>query len=205
MSGEMGYWLTGSQWHPGHPDDSPNKSNEVANPLAGNHLGHPRYKGCLTMERLPLYAAKKLQRGVIEKYIDGEVEITHELVDVDECKLDKRGRRRFMACECDGGIETVIGIARLQWKSPEDRLTCIKDQEGKNKRRDPGESRWSDTLDLVSAIREDVSLPLPAVVHPALHEHDGLRVIDGARRIVAHVEADKKEFRVVVVRPKSEF
>jgi len=26
----------------GHRDDSPNKSNEVANSLAGNRLGHPR-------------------------------------------------------------------------------------------------------------------------------------------------------------------
>ena len=41
------------------------------------------------------------------------------------------------------------------------------------------------------------------MVHPTLHEYDGLLIIDGARRVVAHVEAGMSPFTIAVIKRAS--
>jgi hypothetical protein len=155
------------------------------------------------MTRLPLFVAPRLQRGVFERFVTGKVDITNEPVGIETCHLDKRGKDRFEECRAKMDVETIIGISRFRWKSAEDREKCIAEQKSKNKRGTCGESRWTDVLAIVDAINQNVDLPLPALVHPDLCDHEGLWVIDGSRRFVAYVEAGIEEFRVVVVRPAS--
>lgn len=152
---------------------------------------------------LPLHIPLSQPRGVFEHLLNGIIEVTNESADIADCRLDTKGYRRYTEYEELTEIEAVIGIARLQWKSPAGRVECIKLQRSKNKQRPPHESRWTEIASMANAIKKGAQLPLPALVHPKLHNSGGLRIIDGARRIIANVEAAKPEFRVSVIKPKS--
>lgn len=149
-----------------------------------------------------LYVPDKQPRGVIEKYLIGKIEITNEIVHIRESKLDKKGQRRYIECSLENEIETVLGIARLRWKSLQDRSNCIEQQKSKNKGRLPCENRWTEIRAMVSCIKQGNILPLPTLVHPLLHNYEGLRIIDGARRIIANIEASEQAFPVLIIKPK---
>jgi len=151
----------------------------------------------------PLHVPIAQPRGIFEKYLDGEIEITDEKMDICECKLDDKGYKRFAKYKAKSEIDTVIGIARLRWKSPKDRAKCIELQKSKNRNRDPGENRWTEINSMVTAIKQNKHLPLPALVHPVSHGYDGLRVIDGARRIIANIEASNTSFFVIIIKLNS--
>ena len=159
--------------------------------------GHP----VSNLRTLPLHVPSTQPRGIFEKYLHGEIEITAETSHICECKLDEKGCRRFAEYSSESEVEIVIGIARLKWKSSKDRTKCIELQRSKNKNRVPGESRWTEIVSMVSAIKRNKQLPFPALVHPALHGYDGLQVIDGARRIIANVEASNASFPVIIIKP----
>lgn len=172
-------------------------------------LSHKGYKveeglvcDLINQKSLPLSIPSTQPRGVFEKYLVGEIIITEKAVHICEYKLDEKGSRRFCECTDKNEVETVIGIARLRWKSWQDRLDCIKLQKNKNKGREPGKNRWSEIVSMVYSIKQGDTLPLPALVHPALHDQKGLRIIDGARRIIANIEASKDNFPVLVIKPK---
>lgn len=148
---------------------------------------------------MKLFVPKRKQRGVIEKFFDAEVVLTSQIANLDLCKLDGRGKKRLR--KRTGGKPYVLaaGIARVRWKSVEHQDRCIENQTARNKNRDLGESRWSDTVELKDAILNGEKLPWPALVHPSLTGLKGLEIIDGARRFLAHLEAGQKEMLVVVV------
>lgn len=150
---------------------------------------------------LSLCVPETQPRGVFEKYLEGKVEVAARPIHIRECKLDDKGARRFAECQAKCEIETVIGTARLGWRSLDARAECIELQKSKNRNRPPGKSRWTEICSMAAAIRRNERLPLAALVHPALHEHEGLLVIDGARRILANVETPSMGFSVVIIRP----
>lgn len=152
------------------------------------------------MSSLPLFVPRRKQRGVIERYLDGQVVVTEMSIAIEACELDlPRGVRRFRHYTSGQGYVVVQGIAHLTWRGEDGRALCAEDQASKNGTRADG-SRWSDILDLAKAIRDGAELPLAALVHPTLHEYEGLLIIDGARRIVAHVEAGADSFVVAVIK-----
>ncbi|MFO7906806.1 MAG: hypothetical protein R6U98_29390 [Pirellulaceae bacterium] len=155
----------------------------------------------LPPERLPLDVPRSSQRGLFERFLIGDIEITSKPVSVAKCCLDRRGEDRFRKCQETMPIETLIGLARLKWKSPSCCKKCRLDQ----KRRTTGSgNRWKDIKGLTKAINRSDKLPLAAVVYPGIiHEGDGLLVIDGGRRIVAHVVAGADQFELLVVRPQT--
>ena len=69
-----------------------------------------------TMERLALYVARRLQRGVFEEYLKAEVEITDEPVGIDRCHLDKRGRRRFEECRAKSLSQNRRQVTNLPYR-----------------------------------------------------------------------------------------
>ena len=148
---------------------------------------------------MKLFVPKQKQRGVIERFFDAEVLLTGQIANLDLCKLDRRGKSRFQERTDGKAYLLVAAIAKVQWKSDGDRDRCIENQRAASKKREPGESRWSDVLKLRDAILNGDKLPWPALVHPSLSKLDGLEIIDGARRFLAHLEAGQNEVLVVVV------
>jgi hypothetical protein len=165
-------------------------------------VGHDVTNDVYNLSSLQLYIPDAQPRGVIEKHLIGKVEITKKNVHICKSKLDEKGQRRYIECSIENEIETVIGIARLKWKSLQDRSNCIEQQKSKNKGRLPNENRWTEIMSMVSSIKQGNTLPLPTLVHPLLHNYEGLRIIDGARRIIANVEASEQGFPVLIIKPK---
>ena len=152
------------------------------------------------MTYLPLFVPRRKQRGVVEKYLDGGIEITNEIVPIEECELDRpRGVKRFRGYTSGKDYVVVRGIAQFVWRGEEGRLLCEENQKSKNGRTEDG-SRWTDIVSIAEAILSGTKTPLPALVHPSLHEYEGLMIIDGARRVVAHVEAGLDSFAVAVIK-----
>ncbi len=148
---------------------------------------------------MKLYVPKRKQRGVIEEFFDADVLLTGQTANLDSCKLDRRGKKRFRKRIEGKPYLLVAGIVSAHWKSTEARSLCIENQKSKNKNREPGESRWSDTLELRDAILKGDTLPWPALVHPSLSGLDGVEIIDGARRFLAHLEAEHNAILSLVV------
>src|SRR5260221_7408346 len=89
--------------------------------------------GDYTMTTEVLDIESKRHSG-FERYIVSAVTITDEIVDFPADALDRRGRD--VVGTLTEEFEVVLGIARITWKSREDREKCIEDQ----RRR----SRWAD-------------------------------------------------------------
>ena len=147
--------------------------------------------------------APNLPRGDFEHLLVGHVEVTDEVISIDDCCLEGIGERRYRRCTKGKSVEAVLGIARYQWKSEAERASFREDQQQpkRNKNRTKPGNRWTDVQDLVASIRGGCRLPLPPLLHPSLHGNQGLWVIDGCRRFVAHVEAQTAGFSVAVIRP----
>ena len=144
-----------------------------------------------------------LRRGDFEHLLEGHVQVTDQLVSVDDCNLEGSGLRRYRRHTRGQSTEAVLGVARYQWKSEAARESFREDQQRpkRNKNRTKPGNRWTDVQDLVASIRKGCRLPLPPLLHPSLHGNQGLWAIDGCRRFVAHVEAQAAEFSVAVIRP----
>lgn len=152
----------------------------------------------LNKNGIPLYIPRQHPRGVIESYLTGVIEITVELVNINKCKLDKKGLIRYSEF-VNEDIEVVLGFAHLAWKNDKCRKECIEIQKIKNKNHLPGESRWTEVKTIVSALEKGSTLPFPTLLHPKLYGGEGLKIIDGARRILANIEAHILPFHVAVI------
>ena len=157
------------------------------------------------MEKFNLNIPDHQPRGVFEHFILGDIEITNHKLPISKCNLDEKGISRFNYYASISQLETVCGIAKLKWKSYVDRINCIELQKSKNKNRPFGESRWTEILLMINTLKREEVLPLPALVCTDLHKNDGLLIIDGARRIIANIEALKESFNVLIIKPKSPF
>ena len=153
------------------------------------------------MEKIKLKIPNKQPRGVFEHFISGDIEITDHILSISVCKLDKKGISRFNYYSSKYKLEIVCGIARLCWKSQNDRINCIEIQKSKNKNRPSGKSRWTEITSMVKDLKKGDILPLTALVCPILNQESGLLIIDGARRIIANIEAAKVEFKVIIIKP----
>jgi hypothetical protein len=151
---------------------------------------------------MKLHVPTRKRRGVPEKHLDVDVVITNQVATLELCKLDKTGIKRFNARTSNIEFELVAGLAYAKWKTYEDRLSCKADQKANTEKRTSGENRWSDIQKCKSSIMAGEVMPWPTVVHPSLTSLDGLEVIDGIRRLVAHVEAKESPILVAVIRRK---
>jgi len=152
------------------------------------------------VERISLYIPKKHPRDAIEKYLEGTVELTITPVSIRIASFDEKGKMRYAKCKEHGAISTVIGHAQFRWTSPSARMKCIDLQKTKRKDRMPGENRWTEIIRMTEAIKMNKQLPWPTLLHPSLHGQEGLLLIDGARRLLAYVEAGVSYFNVIVVK-----
>lgn len=110
--------------------------------------------------------------------------------------LDRIGRRNFRALVTDN-FTAVTGIASISWKSKDDRIKCIKDQAKRG--------RWDKVIayeNLIINGKWDKSKLGPVYIHPSFTNSPGnkLKPIDGARRVMAHIEANKNSIEVVVIK-----
>ena len=140
--------------------------------------------------------------GGFERFTRGSVTMTDEMVALGAGALDGQAKR-VIRRSVTGPHEPVRGIARIEWKSDEDREKCIEYQK---KRRGHAGTRWDDVEDLARLMRSgqwDSSRPGPIFIHPRLASSTTrlLKPVNGARRIMAHLEVEHDEFDVIILRP----
>lgn len=140
--------------------------------------------------------------GGFERFTNSAVTITNEIVDPGTValaieSLDSKGKKVFRKW-VKGEHEAVRGIARVSWKSSEEQARCIKYQRKRPKGRS---NRWLDVEKLVHLMQHgpwDDSKPGPIFIHPTLTGSHELKPVDGARRIMAHIEVGHGEIDVIV-------
>lgn len=130
-----------------------------------------------------------------ERFISIEVELTSESAAFDPNDLDRIGRREFDRHVQGRPYRAVTGMAAISWKSPSDRQECMQYQTARRG------NRWQTVLAYAALISARTMPPGgPVLLHPSLTgAADGkLQPIDGARRLMACLEAGLKSIPVVV-------
>ena len=138
--------------------------------------------------------------GRTEKFVNIEVHVSNEPIDVNWNLLDARGRKDLQSHAKHVQHEAVAGIAKISWKSVEDRVACIADHERDEKRR----RRWSQMTETLERMKNG-EFPQFAhtYLHPSLTRIKDLTAIDGTRRMLAYLELGRAEMPVVVFRAGS--
>ena len=126
-----------------------------------------------------------------EQYIDMSVVVSEV-----SCPLpvsDRKGRRELNRHVAGVSFICKKGTMTARWKGEADRDRC-KAERLKNR-------RWHDVETYAADILKGNQLPPGLFLHPSLTGRtDGLLVpIDGARRLMAHLEAGTSEIPVVVI------
>lgn len=138
--------------------------------------------------------------GRTERFVNIEVHVSDEPVDVNWDLLDWRARKDLQTYAKDPGYRAVAGLANIAWKSEKDRADCIADHEHDNKR----QRRWKR---MEKSLKRMKAGEFPqfahAYLHPSLTRAEGLRLIDGTRRMLAYLELGRSEMPVVVFRAVS--
>lgn len=138
--------------------------------------------------------------GRTERFVSIEVHVFDDLIDVNRDLLDGRGKKDLRNHTRDGQCEAVAGIAKIAWKSDEDRAACLADHENDEKRR----QRWNKMRSSLERMKEgEFPQFAHAYLHPTLTDIESLTVIDGTRRMLAYLELGRAEMPVVVFRSKS--
>ena len=132
----------------------------------------------------------------LERFLNMKISITDKVVFFEIDKLDKVGKREFRKYVTENFI-AVVGLASISWKSKKDRNKCILDQ---TKR-----SRWKKVeayRDLIINGKWDKSKQGPTYIHPSFTNSidNKLRPIDGARRIMAYIEANVNCIEVNIIK-----
>lgn len=141
--------------------------------------------------------------GGFERYTNGLVAITGDVVTLGAGALDRTAKKVIRQSVTDP-YEPVKGIARIEWKSVEDRARCIKYQ---MKRKGRTGTRWDDVERFVELMRSEqwnYFSPGPIFIQPYLTTSamQRLKSVNGARRIMAHLEAKHDAIDVIVLRPR---
>jgi hypothetical protein len=114
--------------------------------------------------------------------------------------LDWRGQKDLRDYTENRDFEAVAGVAKIEWKSKDDRDACIADHEKETKR----ERRWSGVMQSMDRMKAgEFPQFAHAYLHPSLTDREGLIVIDGTRRMLAYLELGRAEMPVVVFRTAS--
>lgn len=138
--------------------------------------------------------------GRTEKFVNIEVHVSDEPIEVNWKLLDKTGKKDLRTHENDGDHEPVAGVAKIAWKSEEDHAACIADHEHDEKRR----RRWKNMTKSLERMKEgEFPQFAHAYLHPSLTGIEDLTVIDGTRRMLAYLELGRSEMPVVVFRAVS--
>ena len=107
--------------------------------------------------------------------------------------LDKKARK-----ELPPEYDAVLGIARISWKSEEDRQKCIANQSSRNGAH--GTNRWANVLYATKLISQDKLHRFPEPIFKKLKDiEDNLFPVDGARRLMAYLEAGFTQIHVVLI------
>lgn len=127
--------------------------------------------------------------------------MSDEPIEVKRVLLDGRGRKDLRNHEKGTASQAVVGVAKIAWKSEEDRAACIADHEQDEKR----QRRWSVMTKSMERMKAgEFPQFAHAYLHPSLTGSEGLMVIDGTRRMLAYLELGRAEMPVVVFRVVSQ-
>lgn len=160
-----------------------------------NNLGNP------LSARSPILFNEVVDRqglpGRTEEFVNIEVSVSDEPIEVDWKLLDGRGKRDLRNYAKDGQYEAVAGTAKIAWKSDDKRAACVADHEVSEKRKE----RWAVMIASMERMRGG---EFPQFAHayldPSLTGLEGLMVIDGTRRMLAYLEMGLREMPIVVFR-----
>ena len=164
-------------------------TNRVARILARFNLT----RCYLNVEMTNLKMESEADRG-FERFVEGSIEIDNDILDFDLESLDKHGQKVFKK-HVTGSYEVVKCTARLSWTDDDSRVQCIEDQTSRN--------RWHNVEAFSALINNDqwnYERPGPTFIHPEFTGRTKLRAVDGARRIMAHLESHAEQFPVRVIR-----
>lgn len=137
-----------------------------------------------------------------ERFTSGVVTITNKPVPFDAAALDSMGKKVVRKWGGTNNCEAVSGIANMHWKSLEHREQCIKYQKA-NRTNSGRANRWEDVQHYASEMgtqKWDYATPGPVFLHPSVTDLQMLKPVNGARRIMAHLEQHHETFEVIVLR-----
>ncbi|QDT48925.1 hypothetical protein Pan258_29720 [Symmachiella dynata] len=141
------------------------------------------------------------KRGRTEQFVNIEVYVSDDPVEVDWRALDGRGKRDLRKYEKGTASQAVAGVAMIAWKSEDARADCIADHEQNEKR----QQRWAVMRDSLERMKAgEFPQFAHAYLHPSLTGRSALTVIDGTRRMLAYLELGRSEMPVVVFRAASQ-
>jgi hypothetical protein len=132
-----------------------------------------------------------VSEGGCEEYIEMTVFVSDEQVELH--RLDPNGRRHFKRFVADRPVVCFKGTMTARWKGNDDREKC-KQERTKN-------GRWKDVEDYKQDMLNGDIFPPGVLIHPSLtgRTDDLLTPIDGARRLMASLEAGFSVIPVIVV------
>jgi len=143
---------------------------------------------------------RRREPGRTEKFVSIEVHVSDEPVDVNWDSLSGQGKKDLRKHAEDMKYRAVAGVAKIAWKSEEDRAACIVDHEHDENRR----QRWNQMENSLERMKAGEFPPFAhAYLHPSLTGCEGLVVTGGTRRMLAYLELGLSEMPVVVFRDVS--
>ncbi len=135
-------------------------------------------------------------QGRTERFVNIEVHISDDPVDVKKELLDRRGEKDLRNYAKGKEHRAVAGVAKISWKSEEDRAACIADHRDEKRQK-----RWIVMEESMERMKAGEFPQFAHVyLHPSLTGSEGLMAIDGTRRMLAYLELQRSEMPVVVFR-----